>query len=364
MRKVVALLLVCGVAGIAVADKPQLKPYGFIKGDMYYASDPVVSYGKPSLTCVSRATDEATGGEGIAFTAQHSRFGLKGSADVGEVNIGGRLELDFWVIAANANAKPRMRLAYAWCKPLEGLDIRIGQQWDIFSPLNPTTNNTNANLWYNGNYGFRRPMFQLRYGLDLGAVTPGLQVSVGEATKEKGAGDWIGLDNEAAFPMIQARIATGITDKFTLGVAGVHAAYGEDKDYTTSGVSVDASLPLHKLFALKGEFAYGENLNNGNIFTLGGSGDADTYVKNMGFWVNAISKPLDFLHVALGVAQETILDPAPDAIEKNVTFYGDLIVPVGKYFSFAAEYQYLKTTLENETDYSANVIDIAGKVSF
>jgi hypothetical protein len=155
MKKLTALLLAGTLAAGSFAEKPKFEPFGFVKGDAYYSVGGVKSWSQPSLTCASIATGSDT--NAVSFTAQHTRFGLKGSGQSGDITMGGLIELDFFVIAANANAKPRMRLAYAWCDPLKGLQIRAGQQWDLFSPLNPTTNNTNANLWYDGNYGFRRP---------------------------------------------------------------------------------------------------------------------------------------------------------------------------------------------------------------
>ncbi|MBD3317841.1 MAG: hypothetical protein GF344_18815 [Chitinivibrionales bacterium] len=352
---------------IVFAGRPTFVPYGFIKGDMYYATDPVTSYGFPSLTCISRAVHDTVGGEGLAFTAQHSRFGLKGSGESGGVAVGGVIELDFFVIAANANAKPRMRLAYAWLKPTEGLDIRIGQQWDLFSPLNPTMNNTGTALWYHGNFGFRRPQFQVRYGRNFGRLLPELQVSVGETAKEnEGKGIWLGADNRAAMPMIQGRLAVGLPCDAVVGLSGFYAAHGEDHDVTSTGIAADAAFPLHELFALKGEFARGKNLNNADIFTIGGSGNADNEVVTIGYWANIISKPLKHLHVVVGGGQERTTEGLqPGKGDTNLTLYGDLIFPIGKYLAFTAEYQWIRTKWAGQDDpYTAGVVNISGKLAF
>ena len=55
---------------------------------------------------------------------------------------------------------------------------------------------------------------------------------------------------------------------------------------------------------------------------------------------------------------------ADGVLETNFTFYSDFIFPIGKYFSLSAEYQLLKTTPKGMDAYTANVIDVAGKVSF
>ncbi|MBN2036934.1 MAG: hypothetical protein JW768_09360 [Chitinispirillaceae bacterium] len=374
MKKLCIFLLAGAVLSGTVAEKPVFEPYGFVKGDMYYTVGGVTSWGQPSLTCASRATGSDT--NAVSFTAQHTRFGLRGSGAAGDITMGGLIELDFFVIAANANAKPRMRLAYAWCRPVQGLEIRAGQQWDLFSPLNPTTNNTNANLWYDGNYGFRRPQLTLQYGMDLGAIKPLVQVSAGETAREDdlkfdttgqgSIGSWIGADNLSGIPLVQGRLAAGFLEGMEIGAAAVYGAYGVDRDYTTMGVSVDASLPVHALLALKAEFATGTNLNNANIFTIGGSGSAAADVETNGFWVEATSKPLSYFNVVLGFGDEMVSSTvADDSPESNMTFYGDLIFPIGGFFSLAAEYQLLSTKLAGQDDANiAHMIDIAGKVVF
>jgi hypothetical protein len=373
MKKLCAVLLAGCLFSGSFAEKPKFEPYGFVKGDMYYTVGGVKSWSQPSLTCSSIATGSDT--NAVGFTAQHTRFGLKGSGQTGDITMGGLIELDFFVIAANANAKPRMRLAYAWCDPLKGLEIRAGQQWDLFSPLNPTTNNTNANLWYDGNYGFRRPQLTLQYGLDLGTIKPLIQVSAGETTKEDdlffdttgqgSIGSWIGADNLSGIPLAQGRLAVSFLENMEIGAAAVYGAYGVDRDYTTMGVSVDASLPIHKLFALKAEFATGTNLNNANLFTIGGSGSATKEVETSGFWVEATSKIHSNFNAVLGFGDEMVSSAVTTGAESNMTGYADLIFPIGDFFSLAVEYQLLSTKMANVEDPNmAHVIDIAGKVVF
>ncbi|MBD3344049.1 MAG: hypothetical protein GF401_03195 [Chitinivibrionales bacterium] len=376
MLRYLPLFLAAGLVSSLFAEdaKPEFKPYGFIKGDMYMAMDGVESWGQAQPTAVSRATGNENYEPTMAFTASHSRFGLKGQGSVKEIPIGGVLELDFFSAKSNTNfnANPRLRQAYAWVKPGMGFEVRIGQQWDLFSPLNPTTNNTNANLWYNGNYGFRRPQFQVRYGMELESIKPGIQFSIGEGAKEASG---IGLDNLSLMPLIQGRLSAEIMEKATVGISGVYTTLGENDEITTYGVSGDVGYTLNKLLALKGEVAWGQNLNDVNIFTT--AGNKFVYNKDgtptdsedkeiLGFWFNALSKPLDYLHVAAGFAMEMNNTEIPneEAVDENMTAYGDLIFPLGKHFSLAAEYQFVKTTHFDGNEYTANVIDLAGKISF
>jgi hypothetical protein len=378
MRKCILVILLAGLTAVSLAEKPKFDLYGFVKGDMYYTIGGVSSWGQPSLTSASQATGLDT--NAISFTAQHTRFGLKGSGSAGNVTMGGLIELDFFVIASNFNAKPRLRLAYAWCKPIKGLEIRAGQQWDLFSPLNPTTNNTNANLWFDGNYGFRRPQLTLQYGLDLGSVKPVIQVSAGETTREDDlafsqaadstkkitVGTWLGSDNLSGIPLVQGRLAVGFLKTMEVGVSAVFGAYGKNRELTTNGISFDLSLPFNDLIALKFEIANGMNLNNANLFTIGGNGDAKTDVKTTGYWTEASSKPLKYLNLVAGFGHEMVNSVvAKGKPESNMTFYGDLIFPIGEYFSMSVEYQMLDTKIKDKADANlAHVIDIAGKVNF
>jgi len=319
----------------------------------------------------------------LSFTAQHSRVGLKGTAEVKGVKVGGTVEVDFFSNKNNFNTNPRLRQAYAQCIPVEGLDIRVGQQWDVFSPLNPTTNNTNANMWYTGNYGFRRPQLRLGYTIPLEGVKPGIDVCVAEGAKEGDAGP--GADNLAEVPQFQGRLFVGFLDGYAIGASGLYGMFNDERDVATWGFAADVNLPIHALFALKGEFAMGQNLNNSNVFSIAGSGSKGDKRKSLGFWVNAISKPVDFFNIVVGYGMEknttedlgdyVTSDYIP--IESNMAFYSDLVFPIGKYFSLSVEYELLITQLteegmagaifemlDKESKLKAHVIDFAGKIVF
>jgi hypothetical protein len=375
MKKIFLIVLFSGIVFFVFSEKPEFKPYGFIKGDMYYAIGGVSSWGKPSLTCASMATGLDT--NAISFTAQHTRIGLTGKSNAGDVSFGGLAEVDFFSVAANANAKPRMRLAYAWCRPIKWLEIRAGQQWDIFSPLNPTTNNTNANLWYNGNYGFRRPQMTLISNFSY-IIDHIIQFSAGEATREDelsvsqdslgkvSVGSWLGQDNLSRIPLIQARYSANYNKNFEVGVSFAYATYGKDRGYNTMGIGIDANLMFNKLFALKAEYAYGKNLNNANLFTTGGNGNNSKDVLTNGFWIEATSKPATFLNLVLGTGIENVVSAVSNGNPtNNRTLYADLIFPVGEYFSLSFEYQLLNTKIMGQSKENiAHLFDVAGKITF
>lgn len=354
-----ALIVIAGI-GLALGGKPELKPYGFIKGDAYFATNGATSWGQDAITCVSRSS--GNGVSAVSFTAQHTRFGLKGSADAGNITTGGKLELDFFVKASDANAKPRIRQGYAWARMKNGFEVRMGQQWDVFSPLNPTTNNTNANLWHNGNYGFRRAMLQARYSMSAGPMMPNVQLCLAEGAREDKN---LGADNLAKIPQVQGRVGLKLMETREIGVAVIYGAYGADRDYTTTGVSVDANVPVNDMISLKGEFALGNNFNSANLFTVSDAKESATVTaKNTGFWANVITKPHARLNTVIGFAQENISEPATTELESNRAIYGTLICPMGGGFSMSLEYEFITSTPRNGDANSSSVVDLAGKLVF
>lgn len=101
--------------GTVSADKPEMKPYGFIKGDMIYSS--------AIPTDVEKAF--------LSMTARHSRVGLKRSADVGEVNVGGQVEIDFF---SNMNDANTWRVAPGSCVQASLSAIFYMSRWTYRRP--------------------------------------------------------------------------------------------------------------------------------------------------------------------------------------------------------------------------------------
>lgn len=362
----IAVLAITLLSTAAFADGLELKPYGFIKGDMVYASQGVLSFGNLNLLAPQRA--DASDDAALGMTAQHSRFGLKGTTGE-ETKVGGLVELDFFTGAGyNANASPRIRLAYAWINN-NNFEFRVGQQWDLFSPNNPMTNNTNGNLWFNGNMGFRRPQFQAMYSMPQEGFTPTLQLALCEGAREEVG---LGADNYSTMPMVQGRLS-GKFDKHVVGVYFAYASFSPlsdstDLDFTASGFGADFNLPFHKLLALSGEVNMGTNLNNANLFTIAGNGAKDVDRKNLGFWFNALSKPHKFVHVVLGVGMDQNQTDdkymAAGMVESNMAVYGNVTIPFTKNFSMALELENITTSFKDGDDESAMILDVAGKVTF
>lgn len=374
--------------------KLQLTPYGFIKGDMFYATDGVYSWGNPSNNYIT-TPQFASGVEesAISFTAQHTRLGLKGVTGE-KVKVGGLVEIDFYNGPSDANLKPRIRLGYASIAK-GGFEARVGQQWDLFSANNANTVNTNGNLWFAGNMGFRRAQIQLSYTTTTDFVDPMIQVSFGEGAREEAG---LGKDNLSGSPMIQARLSGKFSKKYIVGISFANTSFkelkgttmgtdilAEDFTFNTTGIGVDFNLPFDKYFSLLGEFNTGTNLNNSNLFsaagnyyyTLDAAGKPTEYDrKSTGFWLNATSNVTDWMTIVIGYGMDSNSsdDFKVNAVEKNSMIYGDFIFPLKHGFSVALEVQNLATTVVTGVDASnkitssqdnkATVIGLSGRVTF
>ena len=345
----------------------ELKPYGFVKGDAVYSSKGVLSFGNPNLSApqLANGVDEAA----LGFTAKHTRFGLKGMYGE-DIKVAGVIELDFFNSSGfNTNINPRIRLAYA-SLAFDNFEFRFGQQWDLFSPLVPTTNNTNGNLWYGGNLGFRRGQIQASYKIPLNDVQPMIQLALAEGASD--AGNGLGDDNKAVLPMVQGRFSLKFVENNTIGVYFTFAKFSPvpdttDYDFNASGFGADFTLPFHKYFELHGEVNTGTNLSNSSYFTIAGNGSKDDERKTLTFWANVTSNIAEhFLLVLGGGLDNNQTEDLPDgSIDQNFVIYGDLIFPIVYGFSVSLEVGNISTSIKGaEKKNNALYSFLSGKINF
>lgn len=371
MKIIFTLFIITAVSMSLFAQGLELKPYGFLKGDAVYSSKGVLSFGNPNLSAPSEAS--GVDAAALGFTAKHSRVGLKGTYGE-DIKVGGVVEIDFFSTNGfDTNVNPRLRLAYA-SLAIENWDFKIGQQWDIFSPLNPNTVNTNANLWNSGNLGFRRGQILIGYKIPAKDFESLLQLSLGEAAKETGSG--LGDDNKSVMPMIQGRASAKFLEDKTVGIYFVFAKFSPypdsaDYDYNTNGFGADFTLPFHKYFNLHGEINTGTNLNNSNFFSVAGNGSKDDERKILGFWANITSNISDHFQLVLGGGMEDNQSDniADGNVKQNFVIYGDLVFPIAYGFSLSLELGNISTTYQEmegngDVTHSALYGFLSGKVVF
>ena len=366
MKNLCVLLFSLVISASVFAQGLELKPYGFIKGDAVFSSKGVNSFGNPNLSSpqVANGVEDAAFG----FTAKHTRFGLRGI--YGEaIKVGGVIEMDFFSnLGFDSNVNPRIRLAYAsvaW----DNFEFRFGQQWDLFSPLMPTTNNVNGFLWFGGNLGFRRGQIQMIYKVPAEDFLTTIQLALGEAARETTAG--LGDDNKAVIPMIQGRLSGKFLENKVVGVYFAYAKFSpipdtSDYDYNTTGFGVDFTLPFDKYFELHGEMNFGTNLNNANLFSIAGNGKKNDDRKSLTFWANVTSKIDEHFHLVVGGGMDNNQTDniGTGTVEQNLLIYGDLIFPITKEFSVAFELESITTKIKGLDNRTALVGFLSGKINF
>jgi hypothetical protein len=256
----------------AVSEGPatEAKPFdltltGFLKTDMLWNDKGLNSTSAPRFASTLGGDDQLT------VTVQHSRVILKlDGPPVGEGRMRGWLEMDLFniidALQLNNNLFRLRQLYVAVDQP--SWSILTGQAWDLFSPLNVSTLNTNGNYWFGGNGGFRRPQLRLTKRFDFGSgqslrAAASVNANVGEA----------GID--AGSPVLEGSLIYDLpgilSGPIQLGVWGL---WGEEEIDSLStvanqwGVGGHMVLPLTSWAKLAGEFQHGQNLET---FLMGSS---------------------------------------------------------------------------------------------
>lgn len=182
--------------GNSLKTKPEIELYGFVKADLVISAQDIntTSSGAQAgiaQTNASRPNLAGAADQEVQMSAQDTRLGLNFKAP--DLDNGGKLtgkfEMDFSGSVANGAYQPRLRLAYAQID-FEKWAVNAGQNWDIFSPLNPNTLNPGI-LYREGNLGTRHPQAHLvnKWGEVLGGkLTTRIGVLDSEDTSQEDSG--------------------------------------------------------------------------------------------------------------------------------------------------------------------------------
>jgi len=293
---------------------PLFVAYGFIKPEIIVGQT-VETFGKAIMVAPTAAAhpiaDPMYGEAALSFQLQQSRVGLKIN-DGGPVS--GRLEIDF-IDDGFSHSTPiqgagvRLRLAYITYKPGAGHTFMLGQNWDIFSPLNAQTMNVVGNSYQAGNSAFLRPQVAYTYGTGQGLEVTGA----------------IGIRSQNTTAAINS-IELGIIPTFALNVGvrkgknwfGVSGIVGAEETTAPPARSYNGAFAanlfgtflLSEKFTLIAEAYVGQNTNALGLLTLGTGGavlDAGGFVS--GNWKFAKMSSLLFTAGLAGV-----LNPADLAV--------------------------------------------------
>jgi hypothetical protein len=316
-----------------------LKFYGFLRLDAYYNTARMNSVVLPFTVNAEDGTQAKENDDQFMLDPRLTRFGfdvLPGKA--GETQVNGKLEIDFANFptgGTESRPTPRIRLAYmdlAW----EETAVRLGQDWDVISPIFPSVNGETL-MWNAGNTGDRRAQIQGRYvpkdsGFELRAAL-GLTGAVNNEDLDTPTGERDGFDS--GMPHLQMRAAKK-TDLLVDGKPaefGAWGAFGQTQSDTAFNgetrfdvwiAGIDVQLPLCADCMLRGEGWTGQNLGD----VRGGIGQTintatGEEIASTGGWAELVwsASPKTRLHVGATIDDADNADVPANRPECNLSSY-------------------------------------------
>ena len=279
-----------------------LTPYGWIKAAAIASSESLASFNNQNQTAPTQAApdvNDLSSASRLSFQTQQSRIGvlLKKNQD-----ITGRFEIDFFDTSKSSpttQMNPRLRIASITYNK-DKYKIIIGQDWDLFSPVNGFTASHVGMYFMAGNSGFMRQQLQVlrdsgnwEWGGALGMAgsNPGIAETDLETTKSPS------YALRGSYKLQGGRLGlSGIysTLKYTAVNNQRHDAYGLNAFYEQGFQDL----------SIKSELYFGQNLSNIGALTLG-KGTATSDVKEFGGMLSFLKKidPNNGWYAGIGYSQ-------------------------------------------------------------
>jgi len=254
-----------------------IKFYGFFRFDAYYNTARMNSVVTPFTVTQENGVAAKQDDNEFFLDPRLTRFGFDVTpSKVGDTQVSGKLEIDFANFpagVADSRATPRIRLA--WIDVMgDEFGFRVGQDWDVISPLYPAVNSETL-MWNAGNTGDRRPQIQGRYtpkesAFDVKAAL-GLTGAVSNEDLDTPTGQRDGYDS--GMPNVQVRVGVKsdlLVEKHPAEF-GLWGAVGETETDNAFGgkhrfgiwiAGLDASVPLSSELTFRGEAWTGQNLGD------------------------------------------------------------------------------------------------------
>ena len=360
-------------AAAPATDSPPKKPAfsisGFIKADFLYADGRVNSTDAPRFALSETASHKDD--DFFSATVQHSRLiGQWAGPDVFGGSVGGLAEVDFFSLGDTGDSKfnnnqIRVRQLFAELRA-QSWAVKAGQTWDLFSPLNPSTLNTNGNYWFGGNAGFRRPQIEAEKTFSFGKgheVTVAGSANANIGRTETQSGRTINSGEDAAVPVFEgsttlklAVLPGGPLSLTASGLWGEEDVEGLEIGIEQWAVGLSLLLPLWDRLTIKSEFQWGENTD---AFLMGGgiasNGDP---VGGAGGWAEAAFKVTpDFTVTALyGLEDLSRGDVASSGRLRNRLIGGNAKYTVVKGLVVATEYTFIATAFKDAPNATVNML--------
>jgi hypothetical protein len=323
-------------------------------------------------------------------TVRQSRFGMhyQGGPAIWGAKLSGTVEVDLLGGAAAlgngvAMDVPRLRLAYGrldWNRT----SIEAGQDWAVFSPLNPTSLASYAipALSASGNPWIRAPQLRFEWHSDESQPThfllqmAALDPNVGDNPTTVVDARTPGIGERGQIPAVESRIAvtgkTGAGDA-TVGLSG-HYGRGDNvgvlntltvtRPVDSWGVNLDYTLPVLKHLTLSGEVFSGRGLglfsvaSGQSVLAVGTPGEHGVFAA--GGWAQAqfdLNKKWQ-VNVDYGLEQDQGSNLITGSRSKNQTYMTNLMYKASPHITFAWEWRRILTDYRNQQAMNA-IIQVA-----
>jgi hypothetical protein len=261
--------------------------YGFLRLDAYYNSARMDSVVLPTRVLPETGAGAKKNDDQFMLDPRLTRFGVDVKpGEVGSADVNLKLEMDFANFptgSSESRATPRIRLAYidvAAQRPkdakervnAEDMALRVGQDWDVVSPLFPAANGEML-MWNAGNTGDRRAQIQGRWKpadstFNVKACL-GLTGAVNNQDLDTPAGERDGFDSGMPHGQIRAgwrssteKVATDIGVWGMFGRTQTDTAFAGETRFDTWLGGIDFTVPVCDTFTVRGEVWSGENLGD------------------------------------------------------------------------------------------------------
>lgn len=327
----------------------------------------------------------------FGMTVRQSRFGLRyqGGPELWGAKLSGTVEMDLLGGSAPfANGVNmdlvRLRLAYGrmdW----KNTSLEAGQDWTVFSPLNPTSLASFAipAMSASGNPWIRSPQARFEWHSDAGQPTRVLwQLAVLDPNVGDNSTTAVvdarapGIGERGKSPAVESRLAlTGKMDggDATVGLSG-HYGRGDNigvlngvtvaRPVDSWGINLDYTLPVSKYFALSGEAFSGRGLglfsvaSGQSVLAVGTPGEHGVFAT--GGWAQAqfnLNKKWQ-INLAYGFEDDQGSNLTTGSRARNQTYMTNLMYKVSPHITWAWEWRRLLTDYQNQRSLNA-IIQVA-----
>lgn len=253
---------------------PIVRVYGLLKPTLVVAGRPVESYSQPNASAATAAGNPviaAPFAHESSYTLQvaQSRFGVwfaEGQP------VRGQLEfdfIDFTKSSPTVQALPRLRIAKVEWSLSESTVLMVGQDWDLFGPINPHGINLVGGSFQSGNTGFMRQQAKLIWHNDLLEVGGVLGLPGVNAAAKAALPEFNGL------PSIGARAAVLLGKAGRIGVDVLATQWRfaprqpAEKKAFAGAFGIYGDVTPAERFNLRFEAYYGQNFANMGALAIG-----------------------------------------------------------------------------------------------